>query len=100
MGAPYTCVWNEFTIREYSDSIDVMESALTDFQQLAQYEHLLTDDARIAYDLIKSDISQESQWFKGRWYINLPDVKDGYAVLEVEDNRFSLATTSRPYTLS
>lgn len=94
MGAPYTCVWNQFTIREMNESLDWMqvETSFIDGQlKLGR----LTEEVMIAYDLIKCMIPKKDYWFKKMWNINLPDAKDGYAILNYDDGRFSLETYSR-----
>ena len=48
----------------------------------------------MAYDIIKQDIPKKDGWFKKMWNINLPDAKDGHAILTVEDQRFLLETYS------
>ena len=61
-----------------------------------QYQHgRLSEEALLAYDLIKQTTPRKDFWFKKLWNINLPDAKDGHAILIVEDGRFSLETYSR-----
>ena len=54
----------------------------------------LTPEAKIAYDIIKRDIPREDFWFRKMWNINLPDAKDGHAILVFEDGKFFLETYS------
>lgn len=56
---------------------------------------LLTEEASLAIEIIKRDIPRKDFWFKKMWNLNLPDAKDGYAVLNYDDGRFSLETYSR-----
>lgn len=90
MGAPFTCIWNQFTIREMNESLAWFDS------QLDKMDALLMDNAspqaKLAYDLIKREIPREESWYRKLWNINLPDVKDGYAVLANENGRFSVET--------
>lgn len=46
----------------------------------------------IAYDIIKREIPREDFWLRKIWNVNLPDAKDGYAVLIFEDGKFFLET--------
>lgn len=94
MGTPYTSVWNQFTIREFDESIAWFDSQLDEFKQLVD-SGMLSDEAKIAADLIMLPIPQKEFWFRKLWNINLPDAKDGYAVLSVENGQFELATFSR-----
>ena len=93
MGAPFTCIWNQFTIREMNESMDWFEADVNFIE--AQYRQgKLTEEAVLAYDLIKQSIPREDSWFKGMWNINLPDIKDGHALLIVKNGVFSLETNS------
>lgn len=94
MGAPYTCLWNQFTIREFDESIVWFDSQLDAFKQLIDGA-TLSDEAKIAADLIIRPIPKQDFWFKKLWNINLPDAKNGYAVLSVENGQFELETFSR-----
>lgn len=90
MGAPYTCVWNQFTIREMDESLQWLQSQMDLFETLPKSH--LTEQAKIAYEIIKRDISREEFWFKKMWNVNLPDAKDGYAILTFSDGKFFLET--------
>ncbi len=92
MGAPYTCVWNQFTIRELEESTQCFESELSKLDELMLER--LTLEAKIAYDLIKSELPHKDFWYRKLWNINLPDAKDGYAILTFSDNKFFLDTHS------
>ncbi|WP_131781192.1 metallophosphoesterase family protein [Legionella gresilensis] len=93
MGAPFTCTWNQFTIREMNESLDWLETNIELIEK--QYQQgLLTDEAVLAYELIKRPISEDDSWYKKLWNINLPDVIDGHALLILSENKFSLETYS------
>ncbi len=97
MGAPYTCVWNQFTIREMNESINWLQNNIN---SLDEYKpDIITEEAALAYELIKRIIPKKDYWFKRMWYINLPDAKDGYALLNVDGGRFALETYSRGITI-
>lgn len=49
----------------------------------------------LAFEVIKRDIPKKDYWFKKMWYINLPDAKDGHAILNYNEGRFSLETYSK-----
>lgn len=93
MGAPFACTWNQFTIREMSESLEWLEVDV-DFIEEQYQKGNLTEEAVLAYELIKQPIVKDDAWFKKMWNINLPDVKDGYALLSVEEDMFSLETHS------
>ncbi len=92
MGAPYTCVWNQFTIREMDESIAWFDSQLDRLDAL-QLDNATTE-AKLAYDLIKCEIQRDEYWFRRLWNINVPDAKDGYAVLNYDKGRFYIDTYS------
>ncbi len=93
MGAPYNCVWNQFTIREVQDSIAWLNSEVEAFKEVINGANL-TMEAKIAADLILQQIDKDDAWFKRLWNVNLTDFHEGYAVLKIEDGRFSLETYS------
>lgn len=92
MGAPYTCIWNQFAIREMDDALEWFDSQLPRLDDLPL--NYLTPEAKLAYDLIKKEIPREEFWFKKLWNINLPDLKDGYAVLVCSGGKFFVETYS------
>lgn len=93
MGAPFTCTWNQFTIREMNESLDWLETDIGLIEE--QYQQgRPTEEAALAYELIKKPILKEDTWYKKLWNINLPDAKDGHALLIVKDGKFSLETYS------
>jgi predicted phosphodiesterase len=94
MGAPYTCVWNQFTIREMNETITWLQTENSLLDELTKSD-LLTEEASLAIEIIKRDIPRKDFWFKKMWNLNLPDAKDGYAILNYDDGRFSLETYSR-----
>ena len=93
MGAPFTCTWNQFTIREMNESLDWLETDTGLIEE--QYQQgRLTEEAALAYELIKKPISKDDSWYKKLWNINLPDVADGHALLILKQNKYSLETYS------
>lgn len=94
MGAPFTCTWNQFTIHEMNEALLWLQTDI-DFIEEQFKQGRLSEEAVLAYDLIKQVIPRKDFWFKKLWNINLPDAKDGHALLIVEKDRFSLETYSR-----
>src|SRR4029078_11298991 len=94
MGAPYTCVWNQFTIREMDESLAWFDSQFGKLERL-ELENA-TPEAKLAYDLIKREIKKDEYWFKKLWNINLADAKDGYAVLHYVNEKFYVDCHSGP----
>lgn len=93
MGAPLACTWNQFTIREINEALNWLNA------DTASLDHniktaALTDEAQLGYELLKRNVFENKYWFKNLWNINLPDVGNGYAILEFIDNNISLATIS------
>jgi predicted phosphodiesterase len=97
MGPPFTCVWNQFTIRESDDVQNWLQSELAEIEQYSKFRKL-SEEAALALELIKNP-PESDQWFRNMWNINLPDAKDGHAVLTVDKGRFSLETYSKGITL-
>lgn len=93
MGAPYTCMWNEFTIREMNESLNWLKNNI---DLIDKYKpNYISDEAALACELIKREIPKKDYWFKHMWYINLPDAKDGYSILNFDQGRFAMETYSR-----
>ncbi len=99
MGAPFTCVWNQFTIREINEALNWFDADISVIE-----EHIksgqITEEVMLAYEIIKRHIPKKDFWLKKMWNINLPDAKDGYAILNYSDERFSLETYSRGLKLN
>ncbi len=93
MGAPFTCVWNQFTVREINEALDWFQVESDVIEEQFKLG-LLTEESMTAYELIKRTIPKKDYWFKKMWNINLPDAKNGYAILNYDDGRFSLETYS------
>lgn len=93
MGAPFTCTWNQFTIRDMNESLNWFETDVEFIEEQYQ-QSKLTEEASLAYELIKQPLAVDDSWFKRMWNINLPDVQDGHALLVVKDGVFSLETYS------
>ena len=81
-----------------NESLDWLQTDLDFIEEQYQLGRL-TEEAVLAYDLIKQIIPRKDFWFKKMWNINLPDVKDGHAILIVENGRFSLETYSNSVQL-
>jgi hypothetical protein len=96
MGAPYACVWNQFTIREMNESLDWLKSNIDSLDQYIEEAH--SPETKLAFDLIKQPIPKKDYW--KMWNINLPDAKDGYALLRYNQGRFALETYARGITIS
>lgn len=88
MGSPYTCVWNQFTVREKKEALEWMD------QKLTSEEEVFTDEVRIALELINRPLLEE-YCLKQPWNINLPDSHQGHALLMIENGRFFLETFSK-----
>jgi hypothetical protein len=86
MGAPYTCIWNQFTIREMDESLAWFDSQLNRLDTLKLDN--ATPEAKLAFNLIKHEIQHDDYWFRKLWNINVPDAKDGYAVLSYDNGGF------------
>lgn len=93
MGAPYTCVWNQFTIHEMDEALNWLQVDI-DFIEEHYKSGLLSEEAAIAYELIKQPLPRSDIRFKKIWNINLPDIKDGYVILISKNQKFSLETYS------
>ncbi len=91
MGAPFACIWNQFTIHEMEEALNWLTVDTVFIEEQYKLGHL-SEEAILAYEIIKREIPKSDDWFKKMWNINLPDAKDGHAILIVEDERFSLET--------
>lgn len=93
MGTPYTAVWNQFTIREELDTKEWLK--VSDYLKETSEGLNLTDEAQTALNLIYSPLPDKEFWLKQPWNINLPDAKDGHALLIIDNGRFSLETFAK-----
>ncbi len=94
MGPPYPCVWNQFTIRETDESLQWFQSKLALLEEQATHSHV-TDEARFALKFLTKP-PENTRWLRNLWNINLPDAKDGHAVLTIDNAQFALETHSKP----
>jgi len=85
MGPPYPCLWNPYTVRDEEEQKQWLS------QELAAPEKM-SEDAKLAFDLIKKPLPSIDQWYRKQWYLNLPDAGDGYAILTCKDRHLSLQT--------
>ena len=93
MGAPFACIWNQFTIHEMDEALNWLQVDTNFIEEQYNLGHL-SKEAVLAYDIIKQEISKKDDRFKKMWNINLPDAKNGHAILIIEDGKFSLETYS------
>jgi hypothetical protein len=118
MGAPYACVWSEFAIREPDESERREQRLVQDLRERWERLRSRTDappmsdeqraDVEQALELLRAPLEKssprrgqtladaETRAFRGLFFINLPDVVDGHAVL-FDDNsgHLSLETHSK-----
>ena len=96
MGTPYTCVWNQFTIREIDDSLVWIGQGKSKLDEVLEGASL-SNEAKVAYDILARPLPRKDFWFKRMWNINLPDINKGHALLLADGNRISLETFSKGY---
>lgn len=92
MGAPYSCLWNPFAVRNEKEQALWLSQNLF---ELSGIQECLSEEAKIAYDLLQKPLPSLENWYKKQWYLNLTDASDGYAVLNIDKGRFALQTYSR-----
>lgn len=108
MGSPYCNVWNEFTVREPEDSRLWWESRREVLEQAAERYRDRHPELQQTVDRgldallrepyvqeIKRRYQGEPPWYRGIFHVNLPDARDGFALLEDRDGHLALETTSR-----
>jgi len=83
MGAPYACVWDDFAVREPAEAEARLSRALASLP-----EPLRT---RLSPP---SGAEGGARWYRGTFHVNLPDVPDGHAVLELSGGRLRLESYS------
>lgn len=85
MGAPYPCLWNGFTVRNPHEELAWLSPSL----EVPSTE--LSEDTRLALDLLqKPPLNRDP--LSDPWFLNLPDIGDGHALLTLDEGRLSLAT--------
>lgn len=95
MGAPYPCLWNPFAVRDENDIFDWLSRDLSKIEMDS-----MSDEAKIAYDLIHKPLPPLENWYRKQWYLNLPDVGDGYAIANLDQGRIAMQTYSRGISLN
>jgi predicted phosphodiesterase len=83
MGSPYACVWDDFTVRELDEAK----------RRLSAAADVLPDDLRSRLRP-PNGADERARWYRGTFNVNLPDIPDGHAVLELLDGRVRLETYS------
>ena len=63
MGAPFACVWNQFTIRELNEALNWFNVDISIIEEQFN-QGLLSEEALIAFEVIKRDIPKKDYWFK------------------------------------
>ena len=63
MGAPFACVWNQFTIRELNEALNWFNVDISIIEEQFN-KGLLSEEALIAFEVIKRDIPKKDYWFK------------------------------------
>ena len=110
MGQPYGMVWNEFSIRTLEEAVTRLQSAAPAVEAAwaDESEFDRSEDERrwieLGLELVRgvtqrlrppADERREPAWYRKALAINLPDIADGYAVLEDVDGRVALEARSR-----
>ena len=97
MGAPFCQVWNSFTI----ESVEESKKRITDYldvlyklsESLNQNEKISVIEKIDKYrKIILDDLDKEPWWYRNMNCINLPDAKDGYALLNIKGKKLELET--------
>ena len=97
MGAPFCQVWNSFTI----DTVEESKKRITDYLDILfeLTENLNENEKNSIREKIGSykrfildDPEKEPWWYRNMHCINLPDAKDGYAILNTNGKKAELET--------
>ena len=70
MGAPFTCTWNQFTIREMTETMDWLHTDIGFIEEQYKNGHL-SEESVLAYELIKQNVPKNDFWYKKMWNINI-----------------------------
>ena len=95
MDPPISMVWNEFTIRSTEEAINRVQQRLFDIRQIynslnvgknSQYEDAFSFLADLHCGNTSCNQKQEPVWYRSILNLNLPDVPNGYALIEINDD--------------
>ncbi len=89
MGAAFQCLWNPFTVRDEAEELEWLSKALPVMPQE------ITEDAKLAYDLLQKPMPSLETIYRKQWYLNLTDAGQGHAILTVHQGELSLQTHAR-----
>lgn len=110
MGTPYPCVWSELAIRELPEAEAVYQKALARVEEAweqarewihdEEERHFIEEGLRLLSSAPQKQYigkrgQREPAWYRGAFAINLPDARDGYALLIEEKGVISLETRAR-----
>lgn len=99
MGSPYCCVWSEFAVRDEADARAWLDRTLGYCDGADVPGGLAARGLRLLREL-PGDVTDARgnrvpPWYRGVFYVNLPDAADGHAVLTWDGRRAGLETRSR-----
>jgi predicted phosphodiesterase len=80
MGSPYNCVWDDFAVREPGEAEARLAGGIPERLR-----------ARLT---VPSHGEGKARWYRGCFHVNLPDLPDGHAVLELRNGKVRLETVS------
>lgn len=94
MESPFTSVWNQFAIREMDEACHWLKEKDALLEERHRSPIMSTETLR-AYEILKKELSTATKhWYRNTWNINLPGIEEGYAMLTVDNGKFSLETRS------
>lgn len=109
MGSPWTVVWDEFSVREPSQShkrlsdaqerlLEVLSLPLPSDPALRPYvQHAISVLNTLPNTFADTRGSVLPRWYRGGFHVNLPDAPDGYAVITYQNGKIGLETVSHGF---
>ena len=108
MGAPTCMIWNPFAINSVEEATmrlqhgleQARKESLGDPQSNSAWaDEVFSFIGRIPEEMVHMGRGKKApRWYRGMTHINVSDAHTGYAVLDVEDARTSIQTSTSPVT--
>ena len=100
MGPPFPMVWNDFAVREFPEALGRVKKRIEDIEQAygsldaggnAHYDEALSWLADLPTDTVRVGRGGSvPTWYVNLFNVNLPDLQNGYAVLETKGGTLSI----------
>ena len=106
MGPPFSMIWNDFAVRSPEEALSRVEQRLSDVAQACdalaprnreRYEEAIHRFSDFPRNTVSCGRGQNvPAWYMKMFNVNLSDAANGYALLEMDGNKWQVHSRSRP----